>query len=96
MTSHVPTIDRVLSIDRVPTIDRVPISRSSRVVALEVQDVGFPTAATLDASDAMYPSPDYAVDYVVPRTTGEVCSQLSGSQRSDGPRGSDPFRRVLH
>ena len=65
-------------------------------MALEVQHVSFPTAATLDASDTMYPSPDYAADCVVPRTTGEVCGQLSGSQRSDGPLGSDPFRPVLY
>jgi L-fuconate dehydratase len=56
MTSHLPTVDRV------------PISSKSRVVALEVHDVRFPTSATLDGSDAMNPSPDYAAAYVVLRT----------------------------
>ena len=53
-----------------PTVDRVPISSRARVVAVEVHDVRFPTSATLDGSDAMNPSPDYAAAYVVLRTDG--------------------------
>ncbi len=51
-----------------PTVDRAPTSSKSRVVALELHDVPFPTSATLDGSDAMNPSPDYAAAYVVLRT----------------------------
>lgn len=40
----------------------------SRLVAFETRDVRFPTSRTLAGSDAMNPSPDYALAYVVVRT----------------------------
>ncbi|MQA16869.1 MAG: fuconate dehydratase, partial [Pseudonocardiaceae bacterium] len=40
----------------------------SRVVALDVHDVRFPTSRELDGSDAMNPDPDYSAAYVVLRT----------------------------
>lgn len=43
---------------------------STRVCALDVMDVRFPTSASLDGSDAMNPAPDYSAAYVVLRTEG--------------------------
>lgn len=40
----------------------------SRIVALDVQDIRFPTSRELDGSDAMNPDPDYSAAYVVLRT----------------------------
>jgi L-fuconate dehydratase len=40
----------------------------SRITALDVIDVRFPTSRTLDGSDAMNPEPDYSAAYVVLRT----------------------------
>jgi L-fuconate dehydratase len=40
----------------------------SRIIALDVLDVRFPTSRTLDGSDAMNPDPDYSAAYVVVRT----------------------------
>jgi len=40
----------------------------SRITALDVIDVRFPTSRTLDGSDAMNPEPDYSAAYVVMRT----------------------------
>ena len=40
----------------------------SRIVALDVLDVRFPTSRSLDGSDAMNPDPDYSAAYVVVRT----------------------------
>lgn len=40
----------------------------SRIVALDVLDVRFPTSRSLDGSDAMNPDPDYSAAYVVIRT----------------------------
>ncbi len=40
----------------------------TRIVALEVLDVRFPTSRSLDGSDAMNPDPDYSAAYVVMRT----------------------------
>jgi L-fuconate dehydratase len=41
---------------------------STRIGALEVVDVRFPTSSPLDGSDAMHPDPDYSAAYVVLRT----------------------------
>ena len=40
----------------------------TRILALDVVDVRFPTSADLDGSDAMNPHPDYSAAYVVLRT----------------------------
>jgi len=40
----------------------------SRITALDVIDVRFPTSRTLDGSDAMNPEPDYSAAYVVLHT----------------------------
>ena len=40
----------------------------SRIIALDVLDVRFPTSRSLDGSDAMNPDPDYSAAYVVVRT----------------------------
>ena len=37
----------------------------TRITALEVIDVRFPTSRELDGSDAMNPEPDYSAAYVV-------------------------------
>lgn len=52
----------------------------SRITALDVIDVRFPTSRTLDGSDAMNPEPDYSAAYVVLRTdrSGVDCSELAG------------------
>ena len=44
--------------------------RSTRIVALEVHDVRFPTSRQRDGSDAMNPFPDYSAAYLVLRTAG--------------------------
>lgn len=41
------------------------------IVALDVQDVRFPTSRELDGSDAMNPDPDYSAAYVVVRTDSD-------------------------
>jgi len=47
-------------------------ARMSRITALDVRDVRFPTSRQLDGSDAMNPDPDYSAAYLVLRTdTGE-------------------------
>lgn len=43
----------------------------SRIVALDVADIRFPTSHQLDGSDAMNPDPDYSTAYVVLRTDGD-------------------------
>ncbi len=43
----------------------------SRIIALETDDVRFPTSLTLDGSDAMNPAPDYSASYVRVRTDAE-------------------------
>lgn len=40
----------------------------SRITALDIIDVRFPTSRTLDGSDAMNPEPDYSAAYLVLRT----------------------------
>jgi L-fuconate dehydratase len=40
-----------------------------RIIALDVEDLRFPTSATLAGSDAMNPSPDYSAAYVVLRSS---------------------------
>jgi len=45
-----------------------PQTAGGKVVALETYDVRFPTSVTRLGSDAMNPSPDYAVAYVILRT----------------------------
>ena len=40
----------------------------TRISALDVVDVRFPTSRGLDGSDAMNPEPDYSAAYVVLRT----------------------------
>lgn len=40
----------------------------ARIVALDVQDIRFPTSRELDGSDAMNPDPDYSAAYVTLRT----------------------------
>ncbi len=52
----------------------------SRITALDVIDVRFPTSRTLDGSDAMNPEPDYSAAYVVLRTnqTGPDGHALAG------------------
>ena len=40
----------------------------TQLVALETHDIRFPTSRTLAGSDAMNPTPDYALAYVVVRT----------------------------
>ena len=42
----------------------------TRIVALDVHDVRFPTSRQRDGSDAMNPFPDYSAAYVVLRTAG--------------------------
>ena len=42
----------------------------SRITAVDVVDVRFPTSDALDGSDAMHPDPDYSAAYVVLRTDG--------------------------
>src|ERR687884_6886 len=37
----------------------------TRITAIEVHDVRFPTSRALDGSDAMNPDPDYSAAYVV-------------------------------
>lgn len=44
------------------------VNEPSRITALEVLDVRFPTSEGLDGSDAMNPEPDYSAAYVVLRT----------------------------
>jgi L-fuconate dehydratase len=45
-------------------------SPSTRIVALNVSDVRFPTSRQRDGSDAMNPFPDYSAAYLVLRTAG--------------------------
>ncbi|WP_109003946.1 L-fuconate dehydratase [Streptomyces rishiriensis] len=45
-----------------------PSPAPSRITALDVLDVRFPTSEHLDGSDAMNPEPDYSAAYVVLRT----------------------------
>ena len=40
----------------------------TRISALDVVDVRFPTSRELDGSDAMNPEPDYSAAYVIVRT----------------------------
>jgi len=42
----------------------------TRIAAVDVVDVRFPTSDALDGSDAMHPDPDYSAAYVVLRTDG--------------------------
>ena len=42
----------------------------TRIVAVDVVDVRFPTSDALDGSDAMHPDPDYSAAYVVLHTDG--------------------------
>ncbi len=42
----------------------------TRITAVDVLDVRFPTSDALDGSDAMHPDPDYSAAYVVLRTDG--------------------------
>ena len=49
----------------------------TRITALEVIDVRFPTSLELDGSDAMNPEPDYSAAYVVIRTDDPVVSGFS-------------------
>ena len=37
----------------------------TRITAVDVVDVRFPTSDALDGSDAMHPDPDYSAAYVV-------------------------------
>ncbi len=58
----------------------------TRISALDVVDVRFPTSLDLDGSDAMNPEPDYSAAYVVlrtddPRSTG--CSLLFTTGRGN-------------
>jgi L-fuconate dehydratase len=46
----------------------------TRIARFETYDVRFPTSATLDGSDAMNPSPDYAAAYVALHTSDESLS----------------------
>ena len=41
----------------------------TRITALEVIDIRFPTSRGLDGSDAMNPEPDYSAAYVVLSTS---------------------------
>ena len=43
----------------------------TRIVALETHDIRFPTSLALFGSDAMNPTPDYAMAYVVVRTDSD-------------------------
>jgi L-fuconate dehydratase len=43
----------------------------SRIIALDTDDVRFPTSLLLDGSDAMNPDPDYSASYVRLRTDGD-------------------------
>jgi L-fuconate dehydratase len=43
----------------------------SRITAVDVRDVRFPTSRNLDGSDAMNPDPDYSAAYVVLRTDAD-------------------------
>ena len=43
----------------------------TRITALEVRDVRFPTSEHLDGSDAMNPEPDYSAAYVLLRTDAD-------------------------
>ena len=40
----------------------------TKIVALEIKDIRFPTSRTLDGSDAMNPDPDYSAAYVILKT----------------------------
>src|SRR5687767_8014036 len=42
----------------------------TRITALDVRDIRFPTSRNLDGSDAMNPDPDYSATYVVVTTDG--------------------------
>jgi L-fuconate dehydratase len=42
---------------------------SDQIVAVDVQDIRFPTSMELDGSDAMNPDPDYSAAYVIVRTS---------------------------
>ncbi|MGH3358360.1 MAG: fuconate dehydratase, partial [Nocardioidaceae bacterium] len=43
----------------------------SRIIALDTEDVRFPTSLTLDGSDAMNADPDYSASYAILRTDAE-------------------------
>lgn len=43
----------------------------SRITAVDVRDIRFPTSRHLDGSDAMNPDPDYSAAYVVIHTDGD-------------------------
>jgi len=47
------------------------VSSVARVIGLETHDVRFPTSLHRDGSDAMNPSPDYAMAYVIVRTDAD-------------------------
>ena len=49
----------------------------TRITALDVIDVRFPTSRELDGSDAMNPEPDYSAAYVVLRTDDPAVSGFS-------------------
>ena len=54
----------------------------TRITALDVRDVRFPTSRQLDGSDAMNPDPDYSAAYVVLRT--DRPDELAGHGLSPG------------
>ena len=47
------------------------MSRSVKIVGLEVRDIRFPTSRWLDGSDAMHTDPDYSAAYVVLQTDAD-------------------------
>ena len=49
----------------------------TRITALDVIDVRFPTSRELDGSDAMNPEPDYSAAYLVVRTDDPAASGFS-------------------
>jgi len=46
----------------------------TRITALPVEDIRFPTSLALDDSDAMNPDPDYSTAYVILETDNPLLS----------------------
>ena len=64
----------------------------TRITALDVIDVRFPTSRGLDGSDAMNPEPDYSAAYVVVRTDDPAASRVLAAVH-DRPRQRRRLRR---
>ena len=57
-------------------VSRTADSCFMKIIQITVRDVRFPTSRNLDGSDAMDPSPDYSLAYVVIQTDSGLDRRL--------------------